>query len=80
LTVTNTGTSVLPGWTVTWTFANGQTVSNMWGGTPTQSGANVSVRNVAWTGNVAPNASVAVGFTGSSGATNAVPTVTCARA
>jgi hypothetical protein len=29
---------------------------------------------------VAPSASVAVGFTGSSGSTNAVPALTCTRA
>jgi cellulase/cellobiase CelA1 len=80
VTVTNTGASALPGWVVTWTFANGQTISNMWGGTHTQTGANVSVRNVGYTGNIAPNASVSAGFIGSSPGANAVPTtVSCAR-
>jgi hypothetical protein len=80
LRVTNTGTTTLAGWTVTWTYANGQTVSQMWGGTYTQSGANLTVRNVDYTGNLGPNASATAGFIGSWTGGNAVPaTVSCAR-
>lgn len=78
--VTNTGSTATTGWTVTWAFANGQVISQMWGGTPTQSGANVTVRNVNYNGNLAPNAATTFGFLASWNGTNAVPaTVGCAR-
>ncbi|WP_436761294.1 glycoside hydrolase family 9 protein [Streptosporangium sp. V21-05] len=78
VTVTNAGSSAITGWTVTWRFPNGQTISQLWNGTHTQTGADVSVRNVAWNGPLAPNASASFGFTASQNGTNGVPTpVTC---
>ncbi|WP_329426185.1 glycoside hydrolase family 9 protein [Streptosporangium sp. NBC_01495] len=78
VTVTNAGTSAITGWTVTWRFPNGQTISQLWNGTHTQTGADVSVRNVAWNGALAPNASTSFGFTASQNGTNGVPApVTC---
>jgi hypothetical protein len=80
VTVQNTGTSAMTGWTVGWSFANGQTISQIWGGTHTQTGSSVSVRNAAYNGNLAANASTTFGFLGSWTGTNAVPaTVGCAR-
>src|SRR6185503_3028280 len=48
VTVRNNGTPTLNGWTVRMTFANGQTVTQLWGGTYTTSGATVTVKNVDW--------------------------------
>ncbi len=42
--VTNLG-DPLNGWTLTFAFAGGQTITQLWNGSLTQSGANVSVRN-----------------------------------
>ncbi|MEU0486024.1 glycoside hydrolase family 9 protein [Streptosporangium sp. NPDC006013] len=78
VTVKNEGASAISGWTVTWKFPNGQTISQLWNGTLTQTGADVSVRNVAWNGNLAPNASASFGFTASQSSVNSIPTpVTC---
>ncbi|MFI6457566.1 glycoside hydrolase family 9 protein [Streptosporangium amethystogenes] len=78
VTVKNEGASAITGWTVTWKFPNGQTISQLWNGTLTQTGADVSVRNVAWNGNLAPNASASFGFTASQSGVNGIPTpVTC---
>ncbi|MGJ6966136.1 glycoside hydrolase family 9 protein [Streptosporangium sp. G11] len=78
VTVKNEGALAITGWTVTWRFPNGQTISQLWNGTHTQTGADVSVRNVAWNGALAPNASASFGFTASQNGTNGVPTpVTC---
>ncbi|MFC4897863.1 glycoside hydrolase family 9 protein [Streptosporangium amethystogenes subsp. fukuiense] len=78
VTVKNEGASAITGWTVTWKFPNGQTISQLWNGTLTQTGADVSVRNVAWNGGLAPNASASFGFTASQSGVNGVPTpVTC---
>ncbi|MFF5109110.1 cellulose binding domain-containing protein, partial [Streptosporangium sp. NPDC000509] len=74
VTVKNTGTSAISGWTVTWKFPNGQTISQLWSGTHTQTGADVSVKNAAWNGGLAPNASTSFGFTATQSGTNGVPT------
>ncbi|MGI5490950.1 cellulose binding domain-containing protein [Microtetraspora malaysiensis] len=68
----------LSGWTVAWTFPNGQTISQIWSGDLTQSGSAVSVRNVSWNGALAPDASTTFGFSAGWSGTNAGPaSVTC---
>lgn len=73
ITIRNTGTAAIDGWTLGFAFANGQTVTNMWGGTPTQTGGAVSVAPASYTSTIAANGSVTVGFTGSQSGTNAAP-------
>jgi len=76
--VTNTGATALTGWTVRWTFANGQTITQLWNGTYTQSGANVTVTNMSYNGTLAPGQSATVGFLGNVGGTNNPPSaVSC---
>ncbi|MFD1146554.1 cellulase family glycosylhydrolase [Saccharothrix hoggarensis] len=72
--VANTGTAPVNGWTLRWTWANGQTVSQSWGATTTQSGATLSATNVSYTGAIPVNGSVSFGFIGSWNGTNSVPT------
>ncbi len=76
ITINNTGTTAWASWTLTWTFANGQTVSQLWNGIETQSGTAVTVKNEPYNGSVAAGGSVqSIGFNGTwSGTTNAVPT------
>ncbi len=45
VTIYNKSTTALNYWTLTWNFANGQTVTQAWGGSETQSGAAVTVLN-----------------------------------
>ena len=78
VTVTN-GPVASTGWTVNWTFANGQTVTQIWSGQDTPNGASHSVRNMSYNGNLGPNASTTFGFLGSWNGTNSVPTTTCTR-
>ncbi|MGI5214779.1 lytic polysaccharide monooxygenase auxiliary activity family 9 protein [Plantactinospora sp. CA-290183] len=77
VTVTNSGTSALSGWTTQWTWANGQTIGSLWNASFTQSGSSVTVRSSGHNGNLAPGASATFGFTGSATGTNAVPALTC---
>jgi chitin-binding protein len=72
------GTAAITGWTVNWTFANGQAVTQSWNTTLTPSGSSISARNVSWNGNLAAGGSTTFGFLGSWNGTNAVPAVTCA--
>jgi mannan endo-1,4-beta-mannosidase len=74
ISIRNTGTTTISGWTLDFAFANGQTVTNMWGGTPTQSGGAVSVTAASYTSAIPAAGSVTVGFTGSKSATNTSPT------
>ncbi|GAB7105635.1 hypothetical protein JCM4814A_39490 [Streptomyces phaeofaciens JCM 4814] len=70
----NTGTSAWSGWSLGWSFAGGQTVSQLWNADYTQSGAAVTAKNVGWNGNVAAGSSVSFGFTGNWSGSNAKPT------
>jgi cellulose 1,4-beta-cellobiosidase len=61
-------------WTLRFSFANGQQVTQGWGGRFTQSGGAVTVTNEAWNGGVANGGTVVPGFIGNWSGTNAVPT------
>ncbi|MDX2931638.1 cellulase family glycosylhydrolase [Streptomyces ipomoeae] len=74
IVIRNTGTTAINGWTLGFAYANGQTITNMWGGTPTQNGGSVRVTAASYTANVPAGGSVTVGFTASKGATNTAPT------
>ncbi|MFI6703566.1 cellulase family glycosylhydrolase [Streptomyces sp. NPDC050509] len=73
IVIRNTGGSTVNGWTLGWTFPNGQRITNVWGGTASQSGAAVSVAAASYTAVITPNATVAVGFTASWTGTNGKP-------
>jgi len=75
ISVENTGTMAISSWTLTWTFANGQTISSLWNGIESQSGANVTVTNEPYNGTIAAGATLtALGFNGTwNGSTNAIP-------
>ncbi len=72
--VANTGTSAVNGWTVTWTWPGNQQVTNAWNATVTQSGTQVSARNVAYNGTIAPAATADFGFQATYSGTNTAPT------
>lgn len=76
ITIVNTGTTGINNWTVTWSFANQQTITSIWSGTEVQNGANVTVTNLGYNGTIAAGASYSgIGFTGSwNNATNSAPT------
>ncbi len=74
VTITNTGTTTINGWTLTWTFANGQTITQIWNASDTQSGGNVSATNLSYDGTIAPNANTNFGFNGAWSGTNSSPT------
>ncbi|MBA2946593.1 cellulose binding domain-containing protein [Streptomyces himalayensis] len=74
VTLTNTGDEAWSGWSLGWSFPDGQKISQMWNASHTQDGSAVTAKDVGWNANVAPGASVAFGFTGSSSGTNGKPT------
>jgi endo-1,4-beta-xylanase len=62
VTVTNTGASAVPGWTVTFTLPAGHTITGSWNAVLTVSGQTVTARNLGYNGNLAPGASTSFGF------------------
>jgi len=77
ITIVNGGSTTLSNWVLTWSFANGQTISSSWNGTVAQSGANVTVSEQAgqsWENIPAGGSYTGFGFNGTwNGTTNAVP-------
>ncbi|MGY6020471.1 cellulase family glycosylhydrolase [Streptomyces spinosirectus] len=74
--VTNTGTTPLTSWKVTWTFDGSQQVGSMWNASYTQSGPTVTATNAAHNGGVAAGGSTSFGFGGAPGG-GAAPGVSC---
>jgi mannan endo-1,4-beta-mannosidase len=75
VTILNTGTNGINGWTLAFAYASGQQVTMPgWGATYTQDGGNVSATNLSWNGTLAPNASTGIGFNGTYSGANPAPT------
>ncbi|GAA2577216.1 non-reducing end alpha-L-arabinofuranosidase family hydrolase [Winogradskya consettensis] len=72
VSITNLG-DALTSWTLTWSYGAGQTVTQAWNATVTQSGAAVTAKNVAYNGAVATGGTVSFGFNGTSSAGNPAP-------
>jgi len=75
LVTVTAGSSAITGWTVKWTLAGGQSISQLWNGTLATSGSNVTVTNAAYNGSLAAGASTTFGFTANG--TPSTPTLTC---
>jgi Glycosyl hydrolase family 62/Cellulose binding domain len=72
VSVTNLGDPAAS-WRVGWTFPSGQTVTQLWNGTYTQSGSQVTVTNASYNGSLATGASTSFGFNGAFTTSNSVP-------
>ena len=66
ISINNTGTTAISNWTLTWAFADGQIITQLWNGIEAQSGANVSVSNESYNGSIASGGVYSgMGFNGS---------------
>ncbi|MBB5872627.1 beta-glucosidase [Allocatelliglobosispora scoriae] len=74
VTIANTGTTTINGWTLAFTWPGSQQISAGWSATWTQSGANVTATNLSWNATLAPGASTGLGFNATYTATNPSPT------
>lgn len=73
VTVTNLGDPI-SGWALTWSYAAGQQVGSAWNAAVSQSGAQVTARNVDWNANIGTNGTAGFGFNGSwNDSSNPVP-------
>jgi cellulase/cellobiase CelA1 len=77
VTVTDSGTTAVSSWHVSFTLATGQTVTQFWSSALTQTGSAVTAANLTYNGNLAPGATTSFGFLGASTTTVTAPAVTC---
>ncbi|WP_342673762.1 cellulose binding domain-containing protein [Actinospica robiniae] len=75
LVTVTAGSSAITGWTVKWTLVSGQTITELWNGTLTTSGSNVTVTNASYNGALTAGSSTTFGFTANGSASS--PTVSC---
>ncbi|WP_030512581.1 arabinofuranosidase catalytic domain-containing protein [Microbispora rosea] len=61
------------GWKLTWSFSAGQTITQLWNGTYTQSGSQVTVTNVSYNGAIPSGGSTSFGFNGAFNGSNPAP-------
>jgi len=74
VTINNLGAPI-NGWTLTWSFTAGQTVTQIWNGTVNQSGSQVTVQNAPYNASIPSGGSVSFGFNGTwNDNTNPAPT------
>ena len=76
VTITNLGDPIT-GWTLRWSYAAGQTVTQAWNATVTSSGSAVTAKNVSYNGKLSAGGGTTFGFLGSWTGTNSVPTLSC---
>lgn len=74
ISITNTGSSTINGWTLAFTLPSGQTITSGWNATYSPSSGQVSARNVDYNGTLAPGATVDIGFQASHTGNTSEPT------
>jgi hypothetical protein len=74
VTIANTGTTAISGWSLAFTFPGDQKVTSNFNGGFSQSGENVTLTNANYNGTIAPGASITDGFQGTWTSSDAAPT------
>ncbi len=74
LTITNLGTTTINDWTLTFVFPGDQKITQLWNGSFSQSGAQVTITPASWNHIIAPGGAVNTGFNGSWTSNNTNPT------
>jgi poly(hydroxyalkanoate) depolymerase family esterase len=62
LTITNTGSAAVNGWSLAFTLPNGQTITSSWNATYSPSAGQVSARNASYNAVIPANGSIDIGF------------------
>ncbi|MEV0236290.1 PHB depolymerase family esterase [Nonomuraea sp. NPDC050786] len=62
ITITNTGSAAINGWSLVFTLPGGQTITSGWGATYTPASGQVTAKNVSYNGSLAPGGSTTIGF------------------
>jgi endo-1,4-beta-xylanase len=72
--ISNTGTAAISSWSLTFTWGGDQKVTSNFNGGFSQTGANATLTNASYNGNIAAGASITDGFQGSWTSNDAAPT------
>jgi hypothetical protein len=76
ISITNTGTSALTSWKLSWTYSGNQQVTASWNGSYTQTGEAPTLTNESYNGTIAASAtSTGIGFQATYTGKNVAPTV-----
>jgi hypothetical protein len=75
VTVTNTGTSTINGWTLAFAFPGDQRITNAWGSTTSQNGNSVTATNVGYNATIPAGGNTSFGFQGTWSSNDSNPTV-----
>lgn len=74
ISITNTGTSTINGWTLAFTLPAGQSITSGWNATFSPSSGQVSARNLSYNATLAPGATIDIGFQATHTGNTAEPT------
>jgi poly(3-hydroxybutyrate) depolymerase len=74
ITITNTGSTAVNGWSLAFTLPAGQTITSGWNATYSPTSGAVTARNVSYNSTIASGASVSIGFQASHTGNTATPT------
>jgi endoglucanase len=74
ITITNTGTTAVNGWTLAFTLATGQTIVSGWGATYAPTSGTVTATNASYNGALAPGGSATIGYQANHTGNAAAPT------
>jgi Cellulose binding domain len=74
VTISNSGSTAINGWTLTFAFPGDEQVTNAWNATVSQTGQNVSAKNVSYNATIPAGGSQSFGFQGTWTANDASPT------
>jgi len=75
ITIENTGSAAISNWALSWSFTNGQQITQSWDASEKQNGANVKLNSMGYNGSIPAGGSyTGIGFIGNwNGVTNAIP-------
>jgi O-glycosyl hydrolase len=74
ITITNSGTSAINGWTLKFTFPGDQKIATAWNGVATQSGEAVTITNASYNALIPVGGNTSLGFQGTWTTSDAAPT------
>ncbi|MFC7534528.1 cellulase family glycosylhydrolase [Actinoplanes sp. GCM10030250] len=74
ITITNTGTTAVNGWTLAFTLAAGQSIVGGWSASYSPSSGTVSATNASYNGTLAPGGSTTIGYQANHTGNSAAPT------
>jgi chitodextrinase len=73
VTITNTGTSPIDGWALSWTFPGNQQITSAWNASVTPVSGAVTARNMSYNNVIPPGGSQSFGFQGTYSGSNPTP-------